>query len=201
MFNRDTNELFFPHLFPTNKLGNLSFHHAREVVGQVIRLADLGLQTSRFFGGRCTEMILMSDYGIYAVPDRETRTIIGFYVHKGYDLSDKGKDTLKAHLPVYAVPVYDRAFGDAPKTNEDKQRIEELKKEAMAIGLEAHVISHADADQLRDLIRAAESGVAEKPIATQMPVARETFVSEGVKQLDGDPNPKSRSRRKTEFAI
>lgn len=163
MYDSKNKRITFPHVIPTPSLDGKRYT-INDAQGGAVKIVDLGIQVNSFYGGNCHSLVMISDLGFYACPHRETREILGFYVHDWKKVTPKGQDVLRRRFADCEVVFSDEVFASGDMTAE-RIRKEELKKEALAHGIAAEMITRTNADELDALIKAVNSGVSSQKFA------------------------------------
>lgn len=171
MYDSKNKRITFPHVIPTPMLDGKRYT-INDAQGGAVKIVDLGIQVNSFYGGNCHSLVMISDLGFYICPHRETREVLGFYVHDWKKVTPKGQEVLKRRFPDCDVIFSDEVF-ISEDLSEARKRKEELRKEALEHGIAAEMISHTTAEELDSLIKAMNSGVASRKMA----VAQDSVVS------------------------
>lgn len=150
MYGRSKNEIVFPDLIVGNCLGGIE-HTMKFKFAGMKPIGDFGYTTNNFYGGRCTEMLFIKEYGFYACKQKNENKIIGFYIHDPHIVTELGKKLIKEYYGSKTVIFANK--GDLPVTKEDMKEREAAIKEAVAEGYDLDLISHMTALQIKDLIK------------------------------------------------
>lgn len=153
MYGRNKNEIVFPDLIVGNCLGGQE-HTMNTKFAGVKSIGQFGYTTNNFFGGRCTHLYLVKEYGFYACKDKNKNRIIGFYVHDPYSVTELGKKLIREYYPTKLVLFIRK--DDIPVTMEDMTEREELIERAVAVGYDRSNVTHMTALQIKDLIKVIE---------------------------------------------
>lgn len=153
MYGRNKSEIVFPDLIVGNCLGGKE-HTMNFKFSGVKPIGAFGYTTNMFFGGRCTHLYLIKEYGFYACKDKNVAKIIGFYIHNPYDVTELGQKLIKEYYS--NKNVYFVRKDDLPVTEEDMLEREELIEQAVAKGYDRSHISHSTSLQIKDLLKVVE---------------------------------------------
>lgn len=150
MYGRNKNEIVFPDIILGNCLGGIE-HTMNFKFSGVKPIGAFGYTTNNFYGGRCTHLYHIKEYGFYACKDKSSPKIMGFYIHDPHEVTDLGKKLIKEYYGTKTVLFVNK--GDLPVTQEDMKEREAAIKEAVAEGYDTNAISHMTALQIRDLVK------------------------------------------------
>jgi len=162
MYYKQTNELKFPHTIPTPILGGKK-HVWNDVNGGAKKVADLCIDVNTFWGGNVILLGWIKEYGMYACPQRDTGIVLGFYVHEPDKLTELGRKLVKEAFPSYNV-VFEVATEHKLTAEEIAER-QRVKQYYLDHGMAPNLVDHSTAEELEGLLKALESGKAEKPMA------------------------------------
>lgn len=175
MYLKQTNEIYFPHLIPTNVLGGKK-HEWGDVNGGAKTIADLSLNPNSFFGGRVNVLGLIKEYGLYACLQREANNVIGFYIHDPEQLTALGKKLVKQYFE--GIKVVFEIYAEKPPTEAQKKKLAETREYYKTHGMAPELVSHSTADELVALAKAIDSGKAEKPMAEAQSATVDAMIAE-----------------------
>jgi len=175
MYLKRTNEIYFPHLIPTNVLGE-KVHKWSDVNGGAKNIETLGLKANSFFGGRVSVLGLIKEYGMYACQQRESNNVIGFYVHDPEQLTPLGKKLVKQYFDGIKV-VFETYVEKAP-TEAEKKKLAQVREKYREQGMPSELVDHSTVDELVALEKAIESGKAEKAMAVVQSATLDAMITE-----------------------
>ena len=163
MFDRATMTISFPHIIPTNKLGNRDWNW-NDVDGGIKKLADFGIARNSFFGGQVTILGLIKSLGIWACQHYETKRIVGFYVDTGDRVTDAGRELLAVRFSDCKIAYVNEPPKATSISAEDRAKKDALREELKSHGIAPEMITHTTAKELENLLNAVKSGKVDKPI-------------------------------------
>lgn len=194
MYDKDNNQITFPHVIPMPELNGKKYN-TNDINGGTRKIADMDIETNSFWGGNCVVVGMINELGFYACPNRYDNYVMGFYVHDGSTVTERGKTALANRFPGVKI-VYDNVAIEDKLTDEEIKRRNELKLEAVKMGIAANLITHTTAKELEGLIKAVSSGVNNVTATVEEPVvapASDDFVH--VNEY-GDERPTKRSKQR-----
>lgn len=153
----------FPHIILGNKLQGIE-HTYNCVNGGIKPIADFNLKTNKFFGGNVLRMGFVKEYGFYACPHFElSKLILGFYIHDPVTLTELGRRIIKEMYPGKEI-VWEKVSPTVHRdmTPEELQRKRELIEQAKERGVQESQISNSTIEELDGVLRAIDSGHAQK---------------------------------------
>jgi len=163
MYNKQTNEITFPHIISGNILGG-KVHNSGCINGGMKMITDkpFNLIKNRFFGGNCIRLGLIKEYGFYACPHIiDQKKILGFYINDPDLVTDVGKKVIAQQYPNITINYITTSCSvHRELTPDELERKKELIAQAIEKGIDAPKITDNTTEELEGLLQAINSGRA-----------------------------------------
>lgn len=193
MYDKAKNRITFPHVIPSPVLGGVKYDQ-NIINGGSKKIADLNIETNTFWGGNCVVVGMIKEFGFYGCPNRYGNHLMGFYVHSGDTVTEKGKKLLAERFPGIEI-VYEKQAPASEMTEEEKKHFSELKRQALEVGIAANLITYTNAEDLAGLIKSVASGKNESAaVEVEEPVFEPTADDFTHLSRDGEERQYKRAR-------